>query len=343
MAVETPACLPPSVQPPAIRPGVGRKRGRKRVGKVFPNRMLERTCPQTPAFGIRGGGRVPQYCRMRASVALTPRELVDHFGGLARGRELTAFGFTRRHLADAVNHDEIMRIRPGVFATLAAPREVRLAAGHGGALTCAGALRHHGVWVLRDDTVPHVWMGPANRVHHDRCQCVVHFRPGRMKLGYAEVEHALVHALECHGEEFFFCALESALNQRLVRTDALARIRAALPRSAQWMVDFARSDADSGLESLVRLRLHLLGIDVQTQVSLPSVGRVDFVIEGRLILEIDGRENHAGYDKMHEDRMRDAAASALGYETLRFDYWQVIENWPVVVSAIRAALIRARG
>lgn len=280
---------------------------------------------------------------MRAPYALTPRELVDHFGGLARGRELTAFGFTRRHLADAVNHDEIMRIRPGVFATFAAAAPVRMAAGHGGALTCAHALRHHGVWVLREDTVPHVWMGPANRVHHNRCTCVVHFRPGRMKLGYAEVEHALVHALSCHGEEFFFCALESALNKRLIRADALVRIRAALPHTARWLVDLAGHDADSGLESLVRLRLHVIGIDdVRTQVALTGVGRVDFVIEGRLVLEVDGKENHAGADKMHQDRGRDAAASALGYETLRFDYEQVFDNWPAVVTAILAALTRAR-
>lgn len=274
--------------------------------------------------------------------AITPRELIDRFGGLARGRQLTAFGFTRRHLADAVNFGEIMRIRPGVFATFAASPSVRMAAGHGGALTCAGALEHHDIWVLRKDSVPHVWMGPANRVHHQRCRCVVHFRPGRMKLGIADVEDALVHAFQCHGEEFFFCALESALNKRLIRAADRARIRAALPQSARWLLDFARHDADSGLESLVRLRLHLIGIDVQTQVVLPGVGKVDFVIEGRLIIEADGRENHQADDKMHKDRARDAAASALGYETLRFDYDQIIDNWPNVVAAIRAALARAR-
>jgi very-short-patch-repair endonuclease len=270
---------------------------------------------------------------------ITAQQLVDQFGGIARGRQLAEFGFTRRRLATAVNQGEIQRIRPGVFATASAPRAARIAAGHGGALTCARALRHHGVWVLHEDEVSHVWMGPTGRVHHQRCACVAHFRPGRMQLGIAEVEDALVHAFHCYGEEFFFCAFQSAWNKRLIRADARARIRAALPQTARWLVDFARGDSQSGLESLVRLRLHLIGIEVQTQVELPGVGRVDFVIAGRIILEADGKENHEGRMR-HKDLMRDAAASALGYESLHFDYDMIINDWDIVVAAVLAALAR---
>jgi very-short-patch-repair endonuclease len=39
--------------------------------------------------------------------------------------------------------------------------------------------------------------------------------------------------------------------------------------------------------------------------------------------------------------MRDAAASALGYETLRFDYAMMLYEWDVVVAAILPALDRA--
>lgn len=270
---------------------------------------------------------------------ITAFQLVDRFGGIARGRQLTAFGFTRRRLADAVAHGEIQRIRPGVFATASAPRAARIAAGHGGALTCSRALRHHDVWVLYEDKVSHVWMGPTGRVHHQRCACVAHYRPGRMQLGIADVEHALVHAFHCHGEEFFFCAFESAWNKRLIKADARERIRAALPQTARWLIDFARGDAQSGLESLVRLRLHLIGISVQTQVEIPGVGRVDFVIEGRVILEADGKLNHEGAMR-HKDLMRDAAASALGFESLHFDYDMILHDWDTVVRSVLAALAR---
>ncbi len=163
-----------------------------------------------------------------------------------------------------------------------------------------------------------------------------------MRLGAAPVEAALVHSYGCHGDEHFFAAFESAWALRLIGAAARRRIRAALPASARWLVDLARHDADSGLESIVRLRLHLLGIRVQTQVTVDGVGRVDFVVEGRVILEADGKRNHDGSSERHRDLRRDAEASRLGYETLRFDYAMIIHKWDVVIAAIMSALARAR-
>lgn len=73
-----------------------------------------------------------------------------------------------------------------------------------------------------------------------------------------------------------------------------------------------------------------------------GVGIVDFVVGGRVIIEADGKENHDGSTARHKDLRRDAAASALGYETLRFDYAQIVHDWPSVQSAILAAVRRAR-
>lgn len=142
----------------------------------------------------------------------------------------------------------------------------------------------------------------------------------------------------CAGEEPFFAALESALRQGLLGEDARRRLRSALPRRAECLIDFARSDADSGLESLLRLRLRRLGLTLATQVEIGGVGRVDFVIGDCLILEADGR-THDG-DARHRDRTRDAVAMALGFVTLRFDAAQILHDWPLVESAILAAVGR---
>ncbi|WP_144876962.1 DUF559 domain-containing protein [Microbacterium sp. 1.5R] len=272
-----------------------------------------------------------------------PLALVQHHGGVVRGSQLAPFGCTRKDLSVAVRRGELIRLRPGVFAAPRCPDAVQAAALHGGALTCAGALRLHGVWVLHDDEVPHVWLGEASRTHaHHGCRCTEHYRAGTMKLGSAPLEHALVHAYACHGDEFFFAAFESAWSKRLIGSAARQRIRGFLPAGARWLVDFARSDADSGLESIVRLRLHILGISVETQVTIAGVGRVDFVVEKRLILEIDGRANHAGAERRHHDLARDAAASRLGFETLRFDYALIIHQWDTVAAAVLTAIGRAR-
>ncbi|WP_227991510.1 type IV toxin-antitoxin system AbiEi family antitoxin domain-containing protein [Microbacterium sp. CBA3102] len=274
---------------------------------------------------------------------LDPTVLLARLGGLARGVELQRCGMSRPELAKAVREKRIDRVRPGVFASPALNSHLRRAALHGGALTCGAALRLHGVWVLCDDSPLHVWVGRRGRVNpHVGCQCVTHYFRGTPGLGLVDVETALIHFHRCRGDEAFFAAFESAWKNRLLSSAARMRIRKALPAYARWLVDIGRSDADSGLESLVRLRLHMLGILVECQVLISGVGRVDFIIDGRLILEIDGRRNHDGASHRHKDLARDAAASARGMETLRFDFAQVVYDWSAVQTAIIAALARCR-
>lgn len=273
---------------------------------------------------------------------LQPAELIVNDGGMVRGTRLKDFGFSRRMLAEEVRDGTILRVRPGVFAAPSTAPDLISAAAHGGAVTCARALRMHGVWTLNDDSFLHVWLGGSGRLHHPKeCWCVGHYFAGTMKLGLAPLEIVLVHVYHCHGDEAFFAALESARSQQKITSSATSRIRGRLPVGARWLVDLARDDADSGLESLLRLRLHLLGIRVDCQVTIPTVGKVDFVVGGSVIVETDGKENHDGASHRHKDLERDAAASLLGYESLRFDYAQVIYDWSVVEAAILAALARA--
>jgi len=251
-------------------------------------------------------------------------------------------GISRKALAAHAAVGAIRRVRPGVFASNDTNPQVVRAAEHGGMLTCEAALKLHGIWTLSEEPTLHVWLGANGRRHpHPRCDCVTHFFGGPTRFGVASVETALVHVFGCSGEEAFFAAFESAWRKRRLSSTVRLRIRAALPESARWLVDFARSDADSGLESLLRLRLHLLGIELRRQVDITGVGLVDFVAGGRLIIEVDGKENHDGPAKRHKDLVRDAAASALGYESLRFDYAQIIYDWESVQPAILAALQRA--
>lgn len=271
---------------------------------------------------------------------IDPAHLIARLGGVARSTTLQELGISRTALTRHARAGRIERIRTGVYAVASLAAEVREAIAHGGALTCTSALRMHGVWVLPESTEPHVWMGRAGRAHeHPDCVCVTHYYRGAPPLGRASAEDALAHLYVCQGDEAFFAAFESAWRLRLLTRAARARVRAALPASARWLVDLARSDADSGLESLLRLRLHILGIRLTCQVTIDGVGRVDFVIAGRIILEADGKENHDG-SKRHKDLVRDAAASIRGYETLRFDYAQIVHDWPTVQRAILAALRR---
>ena len=272
---------------------------------------------------------------------MRPTEIVralESCGGVARAATMIRVGASREDLRRAARRRSIDTVRRGVYCLPWAPIHVRMAALHGGELACASALRAHGIWTLAGPEL-HVWVGERGRVHaHPGCACVTHRDRGRSAFGVVPLEQALVQVAACLGPEAFFAAFESAWNQNLLDTRARIEIRAALPARFRWLVDIARPDAQSGLESILRLRLHRRGIFLESQVWIDGVGRVDFVLAGRIILEVDGRENHEGASQRRRDLRRDAAAAVRGYETLRFDYALVIHDWPVVEAAILARM-----
>lgn len=269
---------------------------------------------------------------MQSSVA----GALESCGGVARASDLLRRGVTRSAIDRAVRGGIVLRVRHGVLALGSAPSAIVGAAAHGGSLACVSALRWWGIWVI-DDAHPHVWLGAKGRAHaHDGCRCVDHHGAGVARFGVVPVVEALVQAARCAGREAFFAAYESAWRQGLIDAADRVVIRSQLPARLRRLVDIARPDADSGLESILRLRLADLGILLACQVLISGVGRVDFVIAGRIILEVDGRQNHDGPSLRHKDLVRDARAAAAGYETLRFDYALILFDWPVVRAAILA-------
>ncbi|MDQ0649177.1 very-short-patch-repair endonuclease [Microbacterium natoriense] len=259
-------------------------------------------------------------------------------GGMARTHTLLAMGVTARELSRAREAGEIVRPRQGLYALPATSPQEFHAASHGGIPAAGTAARLHGLWVLDDDTI-HVWMGAEGRRLSACENCCLHWSAGRPEAGnLPSIPQTLLQMLRCGGEESFFAALESALRQRLLSDHDRSRLRSELPRHLRWLLDFAREDADSGLESIVRLRLHRLGIDVRTQIVIHGTGRVDLLIGDRLLIEIDGKQNHDGRAERHKDLIRDAFSAIWGYETLRFDFAMVIYEWDLVEHAIVAKI-----
>lgn len=277
-------------------------------------------------------------------------EAVRRFGGTARTSQLRAEGVARGDLTHAVREGLLLRPRTGVYAVPETSWETIEALSHRGMTACVTAARDLGLWVLDEveDTSVHAWVRP----HHlptrlaiapdvDEGACCVFHRElplDEPSLGQVGVLHCLVQILRCRGEETFFAALESALRQGLIPEGGRDLLRRRLPMGSRWLVDFARSDADSGLESLLRLRLHRHGISLVSQVEIPGVGWVDFMVGDCLILEADGG-SHDGPTR-HRDRVRDAMAMALGFVTLRFDYAMIVHDWELVENAVLAAVRR---
>ena len=277
-------------------------------------------------------------------------EAVRRLGGIARTSQLTKAGAGRTDLTRAVREGLLLRPRNGVYALADTAGAVVEALSHRGRAACVTAGREWGLWILdaNESEPPHTWVHPR---HHptrlvidpddDPSPCCVFHRDVPVSeplLDRVGVVHCLLQILRCRGHEVFFAALESALRQGLITHRARVRLRSLVPVEFHWLVDFARTDADSGLESLLRLRLHRHGISLASQVKIPGVGRVDFVLGDCLVLEADG-DTHDGPAR-HRDRVRDAVAMALGFVTLRLDYSLIIHDWEVVEAAVLGAMSR---
>jgi very-short-patch-repair endonuclease len=267
--------------------------------------------------------------------------LCGTLGGVARRSELGEHGVDSRSLRRAVETGTVTRIRPGVYADPSLSAPIRSALRHGGVLACVSVARQLGLWVLPLDDVVHVSLPPHGHAHpHEGCRCVQHWNALESSRTAVSLIDALLQIRGCHGEDAFFATLESALHAGVLDEVGRDALRERMTESARWLVDLARSDADSGLESLLRLRLHRLGLELHTQMEVPGVGRVDFVVGDRLIIEVDGMAGHDDEPSRHKDRLRDAVAAAHGYLTIRFDYALVVHDWPIVEDAVRAIVAR---
>jgi very-short-patch-repair endonuclease len=150
----------------------------------------------------------------------------------------------------------------------------------------------------------------------------------------------LVQVLVCMPPDFAFAVVESALRNRLLSPPELARLRSTTTRAGARLLTHVDSLADSGTESLFRYRLLCLGILTRSQVRVPGVGRVDFLIGDRLLVEIDSETFHGSPAQRQRDLDRDAIAFGLGFLVLHFDYRQVLYDWDTVQATVLAVIGR---
>lgn len=144
----------------------------------------------------------------------------------------------------------------------------------------------------------------------------------------------------CCSPEVVVAAVDSALQAGyLSMADWQEDIR-NIPRRLRRLLSRIDGRSESIIESLARFRLQQIGIEPRLQVTIMGVGRVDFLIGSRLVIEVDGRAYHSDPERFEADRRRDARLSTRGYRVLRFSYKQVTERWSEVKAAITAAIAR---
>ena len=101
----------------------------------------------------------------------------------------------------------------------------------------------------------------------------------------------------------------------------LAELKQEFSGPRDWrirrLLDTVRRTTASPLEVCARFHLLANGFRFQEEVPLPGIGRVDFLIDGWLILEVDGYAFHSGRMQYRKDRERWNCSSSGGWVTLR--------------------------
>ncbi|HEY8317259.1 MAG TPA: DUF559 domain-containing protein [Amnibacterium sp.] len=263
--------------------------------------------------------------------------------------ELREQGWAKRQVAAAVADGRLVAVRRGHYAAATTPPDVVRAMRVGGPATAGTAAAAYGFWAppepplsvavaeneprLRDPDDAARPLDPSSGVRVHR---VATMPRAALITGLLPVVLVLQHLLLTVPAAFAVASIDSALRERRFRRDDLAVLRARVPAHLRDLVDAVDIRCESGIESVARYLLQSLGLHVVPQVDIPGVGRVDLVVEGRLIVELDGREYHEG--QFARDRARDAIAASQGYRTLRFTWAQVLFDWPTVQAAVLAAL-----
>lgn len=267
-------------------------------------------------------------------------------GGAARREGLRADGLTDRELDRAVRAGTVHRVGRGGYALPGADPALVAAVAVSGVVSHASAARLHGLDLppgmpkLLDVTVPRGcsprW--PGTRIHRAA------LAPG--EYGTRIPVTSLTRTLTDCGRTLPFAdavlILDSAVRQcqvTLERLRVLART-ARGPGTAKLRRAVAHVDALAGsvLESRARLLVDLLTCDVQSQVYVEGVGRVDLLLNGWLVVEPDGYEFHRDRAEYRNDRRRGNLLVVGRYVVLRFSWEDVFFHPHLMLAQIEAVL-----
>lgn len=254
---------------------------------------------------------------------------------------LTAAGVTDGDLRAAVRRGDVLSLGGGTFALADASPDAIVAARLRGRLTCSSAARRHGLDLLTDPAKPHVAV-PRNRPTTSE-DAVIHRgeTPGTGPV--VPLFAALLTVLRCLPAFEAVVVVDSAVRRRQARVASLRRrLRGPGSVEAHRVLGLVDGTSGSVIETVLRLALRQAGLTVQCQVLIQGVGRVDLLVDGWLVVEVDGFAYHSEQALHRADRTRANALAAQGYLLLRFTYEDVVHRTAETVATVVATLAHGR-
>lgn len=262
--------------------------------------------------------------------------------GIAHRSVLIAEGATRHRLRAAVEQGALIRVRRDWLALPDCAQPLLDAVEAGGRLACVSAAVQRGFWTMDDGRLHIAVPATASRLTTPAA-CTVHWdgEPASIRAPIESVPRMLRHIAACLARDLAVATVDSVLNKRVIHRDELSQLAASAGGRLAAVVALADGRADSGAESILRVRLGSLGIVLRPQAVVDG-HRVDGLIGGRLVIQLDGHRFHSDRRQREMDLEQDARLQLQGMNVLRFPSRAVVERWDYVRHVVTTAVAQGQ-
>ncbi|WP_411374697.1 endonuclease domain-containing protein [Arthrobacter sp. MPF02] len=267
---------------------------------------------------------------------------LEHCGGAARRPALAGLGVNDAALRRAVRSGGVLQPDRGLYVLPTAPPELVAVVRNRELLTCSSAAEDYNLWRLPSAGRRHVYHRRAEAVGNEAVHHAGLLLPPSPHRPVAALADVLIHALRCLNFPESLLMVECAVSRGDM---TIGFLRERLPGKrngkARAVLDWVDTGADSPLETLARTYFRRAGIPVQAQVYLERVGYVDLLLDGWLVVELDGR-HHAEWKQVQKDHRRNNESVRQGYTALRYYYADVVHHPEAMVAQVLQVLKRRR-
>jgi len=270
--------------------------------------------------------------------------LLDRNSGFATRAELRRNGLTSRGIRELISRGVLAPVTRDIVARPSVPAAFQRAVRMGGRVACVTAARTMGIWVLDDGALHVVPRGRGGHFQADNAKpkVVAHWtpepiEPDRHRLVIESGRNALAHIARCQSVEAAVASFDSAVRLGLVTLEELQQLASVHRGRFAEVVAFVTGNADSGLETLTRLRLGQAGIACREQVVIDG-HPVDLLIGDRLVIQLDGKQHLKDPVQLARDRRQDRRLRQMGYTVLRYGYAEIVHGWDATLAQILACM-----
>ncbi len=257
-------------------------------------------------------------------------------GGAARRPALARLGIDDAGLRRAVRAGVLQPAR-GLYALPSADSEYVALLRRRQLLTCLSAAPFYELWTIGAAGHSHVHHPRGLTFDGQAAHGGLLFEPQQHRP-VAALGDVLIHALRCLPFRESLVMVECAVGRGDMTVDFLRqRLPGRRNGKARHVLEWVDRGAESLLETLARSYFRRAGIRVEPQVYIDGVGYVDLLLEGRLIVELDGR-HHGDWAQVKKDQRRNNVSVVRGYSVLRYYYDDVVHRPARMVAEVQAVL-----